>query len=102
MHYSIVMKSIYRRYSRNSRLRIRGFLRRSARPKSQASPVANCWNWSRKARTFIASKGLKRGDRCGLLAANSIRWVAMDLALMAEGLIVVPLYSRQARRNWLR
>jgi long-chain acyl-CoA synthetase len=50
----------------------------------------------RKARTFLASKGLKKGDRCGLLAANSIRWVAMDLALMAEGLIVVPLYSRQA------
>ncbi len=50
----------------------------------------------RKARTFVVSKGLKKGDRCGLLAANSIRWVAMDLALMAEGLIVVPLYSRQA------
>jgi hypothetical protein len=33
----------------------------------------------RKARTFIASKGLKKGERCGLLAANSIRWVAMDL-----------------------
>lgn len=50
----------------------------------------------RKARTFIASRRLKKGDRCGLLAANSIRWVAIDLALMAEGLIVVPLYSRQA------
>ncbi len=50
----------------------------------------------RKARAFLASKGLKRRDRCGLLAPNSIRWVAMDLALMAEGLIVVPLYSRQA------
>src|ERR1700720_3352555 len=50
----------------------------------------------RNARTFIASRGLQKGDRCGLLAANSIRWVAMDLALMAEGLIVVPLYSRQA------
>jgi long-chain acyl-CoA synthetase len=54
----------------------------------------------RRARTFIASfiasQRLKKGDRCGLLAANSIRWVAMDLALMAEGLIVVPLYSRQA------
>ena len=50
----------------------------------------------RRARTFIASQGLHKGDRCGLLAANSIRWVAMDLALMAEGLIVVPLYSRQA------
>jgi long-chain acyl-CoA synthetase len=49
-----------------------------------------------KARTFVASKKLRKGDRCGLLAANSIRWVAMDLALMAEGLIVVPLYSRQA------
>src|SRR6202790_3658017 len=50
----------------------------------------------RKARTFIASRGLKQGERCGLLAANSIFWVAMDLALMAEGIIVVPLYSRQA------
>src|SRR5271156_1204431 len=49
-----------------------------------------------KARTFLASKNLKKGDRCGLLASNSIRWIAMDLAAMAEGLIVVPLYSRQA------
>ena len=44
----------------------------------------------RKARTFLASQSLKRGDRCGLLSANSIRWIAMDLAAMAEGLIVVP------------
>lgn len=50
----------------------------------------------RKARTFLASKGLHKGDRCGLLAQNSIRWLAMDLAAMAEGLIVVPLYFRQA------
>ena len=50
----------------------------------------------RKARTFLASKGLKKGDRCGVLAANSIRWIAIDLAAMAEGLIVVPLYFRQA------
>jgi long-chain acyl-CoA synthetase len=49
-----------------------------------------------EARTFLASKGLKKGHRCGLLAPNSIRWVAMDLAIMAEGLIAVPLYSRQA------
>jgi long-chain acyl-CoA synthetase len=50
----------------------------------------------RKARTFLAAKGLKKGDRCGLLAANGIRWIAIDLAAMAEGLILVPLYSRQA------
>jgi len=49
-----------------------------------------------KARMFLVTKGLQKGDRCGLLAANSIRWVAMDLAAMAEGLIVVPLYFRQA------
>src|SRR5579862_3339302 len=50
----------------------------------------------RKARAFLAAKGLKKGDRCGLLAANSIRWMALDLAVTAEGLIVVPLYFRQA------
>jgi long-chain acyl-CoA synthetase len=49
-----------------------------------------------KARSFLVSQGLKKGDRCGLLAPNSIRWAALDLAAMAEGLIVVPLYSRQA------
>lgn len=50
-----------------------------------------------RARMFLASKGLSKGDRCGLLAANSIRWIAADLAAMAEGLIVVPLYFRQAQ-----
>ena len=49
-----------------------------------------------KARTFLAVRELKKGDRCGLLAPNSIRWIALDLAAMAEGLIVVPLYSRQS------
>jgi long-chain acyl-CoA synthetase len=50
----------------------------------------------RSARSFIRKSGLKRGDRAGLLAPNSIRWAALDLALMAEGVIVVPLYARQA------
>jgi long-chain acyl-CoA synthetase len=49
-----------------------------------------------KARAFLVAKGLKKGDRCALLSPNSVDWVAMDLAIMAEGLIVVPLYSRQA------
>ncbi len=49
-----------------------------------------------RARAFIGQKGLKKGDRCALLAHNSIRWVAMDLALIAEGVIVVPMYARQA------
>src|SRR5580693_2812519 len=48
------------------------------------------------ARARLRSVGLRPGDRCALLAANSIRWAAVDLALMAEGVIVVPLYARQA------
>src|SRR5260370_31043014 len=47
-------------------------------------------------RSFLRSSGVQSGDRCALLAPNSIRWVAFHLALMAEGVIVVPLYSRQA------
>jgi long-chain acyl-CoA synthetase len=47
-------------------------------------------------RAFLRDSELQPGDRCGLLAANSIAWAVFDLALMAEGLIVVPLYSRQA------
>ena len=49
-----------------------------------------------QARTFLLARGLKKGDRCALLAPNSLRWAALDLAMMAEGIIVVPLYARQA------
>lgn len=48
------------------------------------------------ARNFLAGRGLKPGDRCVLLAPNSIRWAALNLAMMSEGLVVVPLYTRQA------
>lgn len=51
------------------------------------------------ARSFLRGAGLKRGDRCALLANNSIRWTALDLAIMAEGAIVVPLYARQAAKE---
>ena len=47
------------------------------------------------ARQWLRSTGIQAGERCGLVAANSIHWIAMDLALMAEGTIVVPLYYRQ-------
>ncbi len=48
------------------------------------------------ARIFLRDAGLKKGDRCAVLAHNSARWVALDLALMAEGILGVPLYARQA------
>jgi long-chain acyl-CoA synthetase len=49
-----------------------------------------------RGRSYVRRFGLVPGDRCALLGANSIHWVAVHLALMAEGVIVVPLYSRQA------
>jgi len=49
-----------------------------------------------RIRAGLRQNGLQPRDRCALLGPNSIRWTALDLALMAEGAIVVPLYSRQA------
>jgi long-chain acyl-CoA synthetase len=49
-----------------------------------------------QARQFLRARGMKKGDRCAVLASNSVGWIALDLALMAEGVVVVPLYSRQA------
>ncbi len=51
------------------------------------------------ARAFLRRAGMQKGDRCALLAHNSIRWAAVNLALVAEGVIVVPLYARQAAKE---
>lgn len=48
-----------------------------------------------RARGALRRAGVKPGDRVALLAPNSAKWVAVDLAILAEGAIVVPLYSRQ-------
>lgn len=48
------------------------------------------------ARAFLRASSLAKGDRCALVAPNSIRWAALDLAILAEGLIAVPMYARQS------
>lgn len=48
-----------------------------------------------RARGSLREHGVKPGDRVALAAANSIHWVAADLACLFEGAIVVPLYARQ-------
>jgi len=74
----------------------RPVLREARDGKFGAATCADLLAQIRAARTFIRRSGLNKGDRVGLLAPNSIRWTALDLALTAEGVIVVPLYSRQA------
>jgi long-chain acyl-CoA synthetase len=49
-----------------------------------------------RARAYLRGLGMQPGERCVVLGNNSIAWTALDLALMAEGAIVVPLYARQA------
>lgn len=48
------------------------------------------------ARGGLARLGVEPGDRIGLLGSNSSRWIALDLAILAEGCVVVPLYARQS------
>jgi long-chain acyl-CoA synthetase len=48
-----------------------------------------------RVRAALASRGVRAGDRVGLLAPNSAQWAAIDVALLASGAIVVPLYARQ-------
>lgn len=49
-----------------------------------------------QARHALRARGVAPGDRVVLVAPNSTRWIATDLALLAEGTTVVPLYARQA------
>ena len=48
-----------------------------------------------RARATLRELEVQPGERVVLVAPNSIRWVAADLACLFEGAIVVPLYARQ-------
>ena len=50
----------------------------------------------RRAQDWIRRRNFSPGDRVAIVGPNSMRWIAIDLALMVEGLVVVPLYYRQA------
>ncbi|MBK8314056.1 MAG: AMP-binding protein [Acidobacteria bacterium] len=87
------IEKIFQRLSRDTESRVLQEVRETG---LVGVTAAELLSQTRSARSFIRQSGLKKGDRCGLLAHNGFRWAAMDLALMAEGIIVVPLYSRQA------
>lgn len=46
------------------------------------------------ARVGLRARGVGSGDRVVWVAQNSVAWVALDLAILAEGAIGVPLYDR--------
>ncbi len=47
-----------------------------------------------RARGHLRSRGVRPGDRVALIGENSPDWIALDLAIMAEGAMTVPLYAR--------
>jgi long-chain acyl-CoA synthetase len=50
-------------------------------------------------RGFLRARGVQPGDRVALLGPNSATWAALDLAILSEGAICVPLYARQEPRE---
>jgi len=51
--------------------------------------------WVAHARGVLLESDVKPGDRVVLVAPNSAKWVAADLATLATGAVVVPMYARQ-------
>lgn len=46
------------------------------------------------ARVGLRARGVGPGDRVVWVAPNGVDWVALDLAILAEGAVGVPLYDR--------
>jgi len=51
------------------------------------------------ARGLLSARDVVPGDRVALIAHNSARWAAADLAILGAGAICVPMYDRQAPRE---
>jgi long-chain acyl-CoA synthetase len=47
----------------------------------------------------LVNEGLKPGEHVAILLANSIDWIAFDIAAMGCGLVVVPLYPHDSVEN---
>lgn len=50
---------------------------------------------------YLNSIGIKKGDMVGILATSGIRWVIVDLAIMACGGITVPLFANISSENFI-
>ncbi|MFV0341152.1 MAG: AMP-binding protein, partial [Parachlamydiaceae bacterium] len=48
----------------------------------------------------LLAKGLKKGDKIGILALPCARWTIADLAIMTAGGVSVPLFANIAEENF--
>ena len=86
------LESIFRRLQASSNRKV---LREVRGEKFESVTAGELLARVERARQWLRSEQIAPGERCGLIAANSIQWIVADLALMAEGVVVVPLYHRQ-------
>ena len=50
-------------------------------------------------RAALGTVGLERGDRVAVMLKNSVEWVLFEQAALSLGLVVVPIYSKDAAGN---
>ncbi len=71
-------------------------------------PVSETWktlSWSQAGdeaarwQAALASENLQPGDRVAILMQNCYQWVMFDQAALANGLVVVPLYTQDRAEN---
>src|SRR5271157_3344917 len=51
-------------------------------------------DWSSRLAGQLAGDGIKRGDRIGLAAPNTVQWPVAALGVLMSGAILVPLNPR--------
>ena len=54
---------------------------------------ASCWQGA------LENEGLLPGDRIGLMVRNSMEWALCDIAALASGLVVVPIFIKDSHDN---
>ncbi len=52
-----------------------------------------------KRRAAFAQADLRAGDRIGIFLPNCVDWIVTDLAAMCEGLVTIPVYTRDSVAN---
>ena len=50
----------------------------------------NTWPDVQRTVAFLQAKGLKQGDRIGIIGTNSYEWVIIDLACLCAGVVTIP------------
>ncbi len=55
--------------------------------------IVACWQ------SAVENEGLKPGERVAIMARNSMEWAFFDLATLATGLVVVPVYLKESHAN---